>query len=247
MAGEGHFLGQAVTGKLLAFPLTPIPGIRTRGNPNMKSFITLVILIAVGAVAFIFSGAYDVAAIRPHGRMVKKVISATVDNSIKRRAKGIKAPGLEDSAMIKAGFHEVEEMCVICHTAPGVRAGSIGKAMYPKAPGLKRAVEEWNASQLFWIVKNGIKMTGMPAFGPTYDEKTLWSIVAFLRQVPALDSVGYEALRQKWGEEVRQAADNHPGAAAAAGNPPLPGASAPPDSGKHPAGQTQPAGHRGPR
>jgi mono/diheme cytochrome c family protein len=56
---------------------------------------------------------------------------------------------------------------------------------------------DWSTANLFWIVKNGIKMTGMPAFGPTHDDKTIWNIVAFVNQLPNMTAEQYRALEDE--------------------------------------------------
>jgi mono/diheme cytochrome c family protein len=160
----------------------------------LKTVLFLVIATAMGGLALMYAGIYDVSATRPHEPLVKRAVSITVERSVRRHARDIRAPNLEDSALLRMGGRHYREMCVICHGAPGVEPSEIGKGLYPKAPKLGRAAEEWNAAELFWITRNGIKMSGMPAFGPTHGEKELWAIVAFLEKLPSLDSAAYARL-----------------------------------------------------
>jgi len=157
----------------------------------LKKLFTLVLLLLIAGFAFIYSGIYDISAATPHWPIVKRLISMTMDNSVKHHAKGITAPNLEDTAMVNLGFSHYQEMCVDCHGAPGVPASEYAKGLYPKAPKLKHPAEEWSPGELYWMTKYGIKMSGMPAFGSTHDDHELWSIVAFLKKLPSMDSAGY--------------------------------------------------------
>ena len=91
-------------------------------------------------------------------------------------------------------------MCEECHGAPGVERSEMGKGLYPRGPKLLWAAKEDSPSELFWITKNGIKMTGMPAFGPTHSDEEIWAIVAFVKKLPGIDSAFYDELSRKWCE-----------------------------------------------
>jgi mono/diheme cytochrome c family protein len=166
----------------------------------LKKLFTLLLLLVLAGLVFIYSGIYDISAANPHWPLVKRLISMTVDNSVKHHAKAITAPNLDDTAMINIGFSHYQEMCVDCHGAPGVPASEYAKGLYPRAPRLKHPAEEWSPSELYWITKYGFKMSGMPAFGSTHDEHELWSIVAFLKKLPSMDSAGYAMLREAAGK-----------------------------------------------
>ena len=68
----------------------------------------------------------------------------------------------------------------------------INKGLYPQAPNLAEAAKEWTPAELYVIVKRGIKMSGMPAWGPTHSEEELWSLVAFLKLFPSMPAAEYE-------------------------------------------------------
>jgi mono/diheme cytochrome c family protein len=69
----------------------------------------------------------------------------------------------------------------------------ISRGLYPRAPELKRG-SGLTPAEHFWVVKHGIKMTGMPAWGLTHDDEILWDVVAFLRKMPELTAEEYQAL-----------------------------------------------------
>lgn len=157
----------------------------------MKKLLFLIVVLAVAGLAYIYSGRYDVSAATPHWPIVKRLISLTVDQSVKHHAREITAPNLDDTAMVRLGFEHYQEMCVDCHGAPGVKPEEFAEGLYPRAPKLKRSAEEFSPGELYWMTKYGIKMSGMPAFGATHDEHELWSIVAFVKKLPGMDSAAY--------------------------------------------------------
>ena len=103
-------------------------------------------------------------------------------------------PPLEDPRHIMDGFRHYREMCVGCHLAPGITSSEIHKGLMPEAPVLQDVVEEWTPAELFWIIKNGVRMTGMPAWGATHTNKEIWAIVAFLGKLPHLTAEQYAAM-----------------------------------------------------
>jgi mono/diheme cytochrome c family protein len=153
--------------------------------------------LVLGGV-FIFTGIYNVAATSPHLAPVKWIMETVTDRSVESHARGITAPNLDDSAMFHEGFEHFQEMCVECHGAPGIERSEMARGLYPKAPRLTRAAKEMSAAELYWVTKNGVKMTGMPAFAPTHTDDQIWAITAFLEKLPAIDSAGYDSLEQKW-------------------------------------------------
>lgn len=174
----------------------------------MKTVRTLVILLVVLAllgIAFIYSGIYDVAASTPDNGLVKALLETTSDRSIERRAEGIKPPAnLDDPQRIQTGLVHYHEMCATCHGAPGVKISEIGQGLNPFPPELAARKHADEASETFWIVKNGIKMTGMPSFGVTHSDEEIWAIVAFVQKMPKLTPQEYQAM-------VKQAGLGEPG------------------------------------
>lgn len=153
-----------------------------------------VILVIVGFFIFIYTGKYNIAATKPHTKVTELILNIATEKSVKSHAVGITVPSLDDQSMIKKGFDHYKEMCVGCHGAPGVKRSEVAKGLYPEPPKLADEVDEISSEELYWITKNGIKMTGMPAFGPTHSEDELWAIVAFLRQLPEMTPEEYKAM-----------------------------------------------------
>ncbi|OQW32299.1 MAG: hypothetical protein A4E19_19935 [Nitrospira sp. SG-bin1] len=154
---------------------------------------TLVFLI-LSAALYIWSGGYNVAASDPHLEFVSLSLATIRDRSIEVRAGETEAPRLEPETAMK-GFRPYHGLCSICHSAPGLEAGPIRQGLNPKPPLLtSERIQRRSNEQLFWIVKHGIKMSGMPAFGPTHNDRELWQIVSFVRQLPRITDDEYLAM-----------------------------------------------------
>jgi mono/diheme cytochrome c family protein len=166
----------------------------------MKIVIALVAALAVallGGLFIILSGAFNVAAIEPDSAVTEWIFHTTMRRSVAMRSSGVVAPRSFADEQVRDGFEEFNAMCVGCHGAPGRMRSAAGKGLRPRAPDLARAARTWGNGNLFWIVKNGIKMTGMPAFGTTHDDQTIWNIVAFVRQLPDMTSEQYQQLEEQ--------------------------------------------------
>jgi mono/diheme cytochrome c family protein len=152
------------------------------------------LLIAVVASVLVHMGSFDVAADKPHSQPVFWLMDTVRERSVAIRAAGITVPGdLADAKRIASGAAQYDEMCSLCHLAPGMKRTEISRGLYPRAPELRRKNELTPAEQ-FWVVKHGLKMTGMPAWGVTHNDELLWDVVAFLQKLPELTADQYQTL-----------------------------------------------------
>jgi len=153
-------------------------------------------LLLLAASVFALAGGYNVAATDAHNAFTHWFLTTTTRRSVAIRAASVNAPAQFTSQQVTDGFSEFDEMCVTCHGAPGRERGEVGKGLNPRPPNLAKAAKEWTAAELFWIVKHGIKMTGMPAFGPTHSDERLWTLVAFLKELPQLSAEKYAEMKR---------------------------------------------------
>ncbi len=151
-------------------------------------------LLAVGSIGFSYSGVYDVSARVPHSVVTEWLLSNTSHNSVKSRAKQVVVPDLTSEELILIGAGDFDAMCVGCHGAPGVESSALGKGLSPPAPDLTDSAAHMSASELFWVTKNGIRMTGMPAWGVSHNDLELWPLVAFMLELPDLTEPEYQEL-----------------------------------------------------
>ena len=169
--------------------------------------VSMLVILIIGSLIFIYSGIYDMSATVHHNKLTLWMINTLKDNSINHHINdsNLKPPNLSDTSLVKMGFVHYREMCVSCHGAPGVdQSDIIVKGLYPRPPKLVRTAKEFTPQQLFWITKNGFKMTGMPAFGPTHSDNMIWAMVAFTEKLPTLTKEQYQFLdNETKGESVK--------------------------------------------
>jgi mono/diheme cytochrome c family protein len=149
----------------------------------MKKIILTVlvtIIVLFGALwLYMLSGTYDISQLTPHNSITKWMINTTKHHSIDKGMKEIKVPDLSNPDITISGFKMYNKLCVECHGAPGVEAEAMTKGLYPKPPTIYKSNDIPEAQEAFWIIKNGIKMTSMPAYGPSHNDKDLWALTAF--------------------------------------------------------------------
>ncbi|MFC5067729.1 c-type cytochrome [Flaviflagellibacter deserti] len=158
--------------------------------------MAFVLLVGLGvAAAFLFaaSGVYNVAASRGHWWIVDQFLRFGMENSVKARAPET-SPNLDDADLIRLGAAHFHGGCAFCHGAPGSRPSPVVQHMLPSPPDLAERVDRWTDGELFWLVKHGLKYAGMPAWPAQDRDDEIWSVVAFLRQLPDLDARHYEEL-----------------------------------------------------
>jgi mono/diheme cytochrome c family protein len=152
--------------------------------------------VAIGGVAFVGSGIYNIGADDHHTKIVLAIIEQLRERSIAVRARAIDPPNLEDPTRIGAGAEHYAALCVGCHLAPGVTKSELRAGLYPHPPNLAQE-DTRDAQQAFWTVKHGIKMSAMPAWGKTLDDAAIWDLVAFLRQMPSMTPETYQQLSKR--------------------------------------------------
>jgi mono/diheme cytochrome c family protein len=157
----------------------------------------LAILVGIGAAAFFFAGFYSVAGTAEDPAIVTWALTRVRTASINRHAddQPPASINISDATSVQAGAKAfAAHGCANCHGAPGVNWTKFSEGLHPDPPELKDVVGELSPAQLFWVVKNGINMTGMPSFaqaGAKDDE--IWSIVAFLKKLPGVSEADYKA------------------------------------------------------
>lgn len=171
-----------------------------------KKILLTVALTLAGMIVilliFIYSGIYNVSQLSPHNSVVQWMINTTKDRSIATRTDDIKVPSLNDNSMQIAGFKHYSEMCVTCHGAPGKKMDELTKGLTPKPPKLFEHANNMEPQELYWVVKNGIKYTAMPAFGTTHSEQDIWNIVAFLKnKLPNMSPEEYKQWNQQYASQ----------------------------------------------
>jgi mono/diheme cytochrome c family protein len=165
----------------------------------MKTVITIIVFLAVVAAAgalLVWFGAFNVSSRVPHWDITSETIEVVRDRSIIVHGRDITIPPLTDPALIPKGADMYNETCIHCHGAPSIPADRFSKGMYPEpADLLSGSVQkEWSDTELYWIADNGIKLTGMPAFGSTYEKQEIAAVTAFLRRLSKISPEEYKQM-----------------------------------------------------
>jgi mono/diheme cytochrome c family protein len=157
--------------------------------------IGVLVLVPVGVYAFVKLGVYDVGASQRHTKFTQWITHDTMINSVEVRARGIRPPAWTSADQLLAGYCAYETHCVACHGAAAVAREPWVAGMEPSPPYLLDVSQRFTPGQLFWIVKNGIKMTGMPGWGDSMSERQIWNVVAWLQASAKLPPQTYVRLR----------------------------------------------------
>lgn len=150
--------------------------------------------LIVATAAFLYFGAYNIAADAPHTRPVYALLENLRDRSIAVHARGIQPPAdLASPQRLAVGAGLYSEMCSSCHLGPGVEASEMSKGLYPQAPVLAEA-QDLTAGEQFWVIKHGVKLSAMPSWGKTHPDPLIWDMVAFVRKLPGMTPDEYRRL-----------------------------------------------------
>ncbi|KXF76602.1 cytochrome C [Paramesorhizobium deserti] len=145
----------------------------------------LITFLIVGIAVFIWSGFYNVAATREHLAITTWILDKLRRQSVETRSYFVEnPPPLDGSDLIILGAAHFEGSCAPCHGRPGESASVIVSGMLPPPPPLAGAVARQTPEEVFWIVKHGLKYTGMPAWPAQRRDDEVWALTAFLKQLP---------------------------------------------------------------
>lgn len=151
-------------------------------------------VLAVASAGVLYSGIINVAADEPHSQVVEALLEITRERSIAVRARDIEVPSLADDALIRSGAGNYHAMCIGCHLAPEMGSTELSQSLYPAPPNLAQRGTGGDPAATFWVIKHGIKASGMPAWGKSMNDDYIWGMVAFIERLPQLDAAQYRSL-----------------------------------------------------
>lgn len=177
----------------------PPTGPRKFGGFFTPARLLAALALAAAAVLLgaVYSGAYDVSALHQHTRPVHWALDTGMRQAVRLRARNVSVPPLDDPALAQRGFRHYRDSCLKCHGAPGVAPEPFARGLMPQPNNLAQSALEWTPAELYWVTKNGLKMTGMPAWEYRYPDEELWAIVAFVQQLPKLTVETYSGFEKK--------------------------------------------------
>lgn len=152
-------------------------------------------VLGAGAFLMVVSGVYNIAASRPHFHITYQLLDFAKRRAVETQSFAITAPlSLDDPDLVKLGAAHYLGGCALCHASPGMPRNPVVANMQPKPANLVNTAPSWSPAQLFWIVKHGLKYTGMPAWPDQQRDDEVWAMVAFLRVMPSMSYERYTAL-----------------------------------------------------
>ena len=175
----------------------------------MKPFwivLSTICALIVVALAYAISGLYNVSARVPHLAPTTFLLDVARDRSVARYSKKIELPPSGDQRAAMLGAIHFDATCRKCHSAPGKPREEFAEGLYPRPPLLSEAAKDLSRKEIFWVIDNGLKMTGMPAFGVNHEREDIIGMTAFIEKLPEFNDQGYaefvkQAKAEGFGEE----------------------------------------------
>jgi mono/diheme cytochrome c family protein len=157
----------------------------------LSIFLYTLCAVIVAAVAFAVSGLYNVSARVPHLAPTALLLEAARDRSIAHYSSKIELSSQTAPKAAMVGAVHFDATCRKCHGAPGRPQEEFAEGLYPKPPSLTESAGELDRKEIFWVIDNGLKMTGMPAFGGNHEREEIIGMTVFIKKLPAFDEQGY--------------------------------------------------------
>lgn len=172
---------------------------------NWKHVAIVLAVLPFVAILIAWIGFFNVGASSGHWKITNWFLHFAMQSAVRTYALAVDVPEELPRDAIQPAAGHFARGCAICHGAPGEPRSPAVMRMLPQPPDLSLKESEWTDAQLFRIVKHGIRFTGMPAW-PTLDrDDEVWAMVAFLRELPALDAAAYRELAYGRGSVVDDA------------------------------------------
>jgi cytochrome c553 len=162
-----------------------------RGAIRMAALLAV---LGVGGFLVAASGIIPIKASSGHWAITRWFLQFAKERSVATHTLALESPSLDEPWLVVKGAAHYEIGCRPCHGSPELRDPRIARQMIPPPPYLPETVSKWEPEELFYIVKHGIKFTGMPAWPSRQRDDEVWAMVAFLRDFPELNAEKYRQL-----------------------------------------------------
>jgi len=170
-------------------------GVRLMSLKLIKLFFIGLVVISIAGAMFIWFGAFNIAGNDKHWDITTSALEVIRDRSISTRSSDIKVPNLSDKERIAKAAPNYAAMCAQCHLAPGIEKSELYEGLYPQPPVFYK-LDKYTRKpeEIFWITQNGLKMTGMPAWGIYNSDEQIWDLVALLSKINDMSAEQYQKL-----------------------------------------------------
>ncbi len=160
--------------------------------------LSFIVIVAIAGIAglFIWLGIFNVAATEKHWDATTSLLEIVRDRSISTRSKNLIVPDLTNTERLARAVPNYDAMCAQCHLAPGIEKSELYEGLYPQPPVFHKRNQSSTRKphEAFWVIKNGLKLTGMPAWGIYNSDEQIWDIVALLSTINSMTPEQYQKL-----------------------------------------------------
>jgi thiosulfate dehydrogenase len=162
-------------------------------------FGVIVGIVAVfgGAYAYVHYGFFNMRADQARGTVERIYMRGAMDRYAERYAANQKNPLTADEATLIAGVKLYKNDCALCHGGPSNPISDVGQGLNPRAPQFLKDAPDLPEYQNFWIIKHGIRMTGMPAWEKVLTDSEIWQLTTFLTKFEQIDKLP-PAVQAEW-------------------------------------------------
>ena len=150
--------------------------------------------VAILAAVVITSGLVPVTASSGHWPITAWGLEFAMERSVGTNSRSITPPPLDDEGLVMRGAAHFQVGCAWCHGQPDSPPGRLVMHMTPHPSNLDEELEKWSDRELYYIVRHGVKFTGMPGWPATNREDEVWGLVAFLKRFRSMDMQQYDEL-----------------------------------------------------
>lgn len=169
---------------------------------KIRTLSSIAGLLVLGGGLFVWLGVYNISATERHWPVTTELLEILRERSIQVRSEDITVPDKLPSGYLASGAKNYAEMCVQCHLAPGISPTELHQGLYPQPPVFnKPGHDEHDQAANFWVIKNGVKLTAMPAWGMSHADEDIWALVAFIQLLPDMSAEDYQRMTLSRDEE----------------------------------------------
>jgi cytochrome c553 len=159
-----------------------------------RRYVLAVVAVVLAALLAVLAGVIPIQASSGHWRATAWILDLIKRRSVNTYSRLVVDPGSPSHAALVRGAAHFDSGCRPCHGSPLAGRPALVMKMTPHPPHLTDRIDRWDRRELFYIVKHGIKFTGMPAWTAPQRDDEVWSVVAFLKAMPGMSSETYRQL-----------------------------------------------------
>lgn len=182
---------------------------RFQWKRRLRTIAAFLVMLAVGGFLVAASGIVPIKASAGHWAITRWFLNWSMARSVSTHSMGVNAlplDSLDHPSLVLKGAGHYDTGCRPCHGSPILPHPRVAQQMTPRPPYLPPLIPEWEPDELFYIVKHGVKFTGMPAWPTQQRDDEVWAMVAFLRTLPDLDAEAYRQLARGEGSTTGEGA-----------------------------------------